>query len=136
MDGENGITAMVVDDDDADRCFLTRSFRRCEPNGLVKESATAATAMRELAAAEHPPEVAFIDLRLPDVPGVLLVTWMRQRRRFDSTVVVAVTGDIHTAHAARPSDAGADAVLLKPIDDDALAAVLHVVRCGRKRSDA
>ena len=79
----------------------------------------------ELARENHP-EIALIDIGLPEVDGYEVA---RRMRALGSRCpyLIALTGYGQPDDVKRARDAGFDAHLLKPIDPDALASVLNVI---------
>lgn len=113
----DGRTLLYVEDDDALRARLGAALRR---RGFdVRLAASGAEAAAALA--EDTPELALVDLRLPDTDGLTLV---RQLRAADpTTLVVVFTGYGSIPTALEAMQAGATWVLTKPADaDDVLAA--------------
>jgi CheY-like chemotaxis protein len=79
----------------------------------------------ELAQENHP-EIALIDIGLPEVDGYEVA---RRMRAFGPRCpyLIALTGYGQPDDVKRARDAGFDAHLLKPIDPDALASVLNAI---------
>lgn len=110
-------TLLLVDDDDVYRDRLAKALR---DRGLdVRTAASVEDARRD--ATEDPPELAVIDLRLPDGTGLEL---LRDLLALDpGTRVVMLTGWGSIATAVEAMRLGAHHYLPKPADaDDILAA--------------
>lgn len=116
-------TVLLVDDDEA---FRERMARALQSRGYaVRTAADYATAL-ELARGE-PPELAVIDLRLPDHSGLELV---RDLNQLDVGIrMVMLTGYGSIATAVDAVRLGALQYVTKPIDADEL--VLALVRAGQ-----
>jgi len=71
------------------------------------------------------PEVIFLDIRLPDMPGTEVCRRLRTLEALTGTTVIALTGatDDKTLEAVR--EAGFDRTLTKPVE---LSDVLEVLR--------
>ena len=110
-------TILVVDDDEPLRTRLARAFR---DRGFASLEAGSAEAALALAIASAP-DLAVVDLRLPDRSGLELVRDLRQHVPAIRIVVLTGYGSIATAlEAVR---LGAAHYLPKPADaDDVLAA--------------
>ena len=113
----DGRSILVVDDDAILRERLARAFRA---RGLAAR--VAGDRDEALATiAEGPPELAVVDLRMPEVSGLELVRELRDRAPGMRIVVLTGYGSIATAIEAMRL--GATHYLPKPADaDDVLAA--------------
>jgi len=74
------------------------------------------------AALELRPQVALLDLAMPDMNGYELAARLRQRFADDELMLVALTG--HGSKTASLKESGFQRYLLKPAEADALAALL------------
>jgi CheY-like chemotaxis protein len=81
-------------------------------------------------AARVAPDVALIDIGLPDLDGYEVARRIRARTGGESIVLVAVTGYGQNEDRRRALDAGFDAHVTKPVDPDRLA---EVIAAGRSR---
>lgn len=105
-------TLLVVDDDDAFRNRLVRAF--CDRGFDARGAATASAAIAESAA--DSPELAVVDLRMPDRSGLDVVRELKARDPTTNVVVLTGYGSIATAlEAVR---LGATHYLTKPADAD------------------
>ena len=77
--------------------------------------------------AESAPDVVFLDIGMPGIDGYETCRQMRRRPSDRATVIIAVTGWGQPQDKQRALDAGFDGHLTKPVEMEALAAVL----CGR-----
>jgi DNA-binding response OmpR family regulator len=75
-------------------------------------------------AREFLPDVAILDLGLPDLSGYDVAQLMRQDPVLQRVALIALTGWGQDEHKQRARDAGFDFHLTKPVDLDRLAAVL------------
>jgi PAS domain S-box-containing protein len=71
------------------------------------------------------PEVALLDLGLPEMDGYELARWLRANPRLRDVRLIAVTGYGQAADRARTASAGFDAHLVKPVALDTLLAVIE-----------
>jgi two-component system response regulator RegA len=107
---------LIVEDDDVLRSRLARAFRA---RGFeVREAADAASGLR--LAREDPPELALVDLRLPDGSGLDAVRSLRELDPGTSVVVLTGYGSIATALEA--IRLGATHYLTKPADVEEILA--------------
>ncbi len=113
---DDGRTLLLVDDDSALRKRLARAF--AERGFAVREADGVASALA--LAREESPELAVVDLRVPDGDGLDVV---RALRRIDpTTIVVVLTGYGSIATALEAVRLGATHYLTKPADVDELIA--------------
>jgi two-component system response regulator RegA len=118
---EAGRTLLLVDDDESLRKRLARAF--AERGYAVREADGVAPALR--LAREESPELAVVDLRVPDGDGLEVVRGLKQIDPTTNVVVLTGYGSIATAlEAVR---CGATHYLTKPADvDDLIAAFARV----------
>jgi PAS domain S-box-containing protein len=76
------------------------------------------------AADEYRPEVVVLDIGLPGMSGYEVARQLRQRPQFKTALLVAVTGYGQDEDRRRSGEAGFDHHLTKPVDPDALHALL------------
>jgi len=107
---------LIVDDDDVFRARLAKAMRARGYD--AREAADVATARREVDA--DSPEMAVVDLRLPDGSGLDVV---RVIKGLDpSTAIVVLTGYGSIATALEAVRLGAANYLTKPVDADRILA--------------
>jgi len=119
MSADERRTILVVDDDEVFRNRLVRAFAE---RGL--EARGAANAGEALAAATaESPELAVVDLRMPDRSGLEVVRALKDMDPATSVVVLTGYGSIATAlEAVR---LGAAHYLTKPADADEILRAFH-----------
>jgi PAS domain S-box-containing protein len=78
-----------------------------------------------LAAREHRPEVILLDIGLPGMDGYELASRLRQEECGRDTVLIALSGYGGDEALRRSQEAGIDHHLLKPVDFDALLALIN-----------
>ena len=89
----------------------------------------AANGQQALAAVDEGlPEIALIDIGLPDMDGYQLARLIRARPGGDRIVLVAVTGYGQPEDRRQSLDAGFDDHLLKPVKLEELTLVLERLR--------
>src|SRR5262249_26181549 len=60
------------------------------------------------------PFLVLLDLKLPYVMGLDVLTWMRQKKELKSTIVIVFSSSKEARDVARAYEAGANAYLVKP----------------------
>jgi signal transduction histidine kinase/ActR/RegA family two-component response regulator len=79
----------------------------------------------------HVPDVCLLDIGLPDMDGNALALRLRQLPQMASSVLVAITGYGQEADRARTATAGFSHHFVKPVDMQALLAVLGQLPVNR-----
>lgn len=124
------LSILVVDDDATVRETLVDYFAALGHS--ARGAATATEARRSLAA--HAPDVALIDLRLPDASDLRLLEVIRADDPEVGVIVLTGHGDVPTA--VRAMQRGAVDFLEKPVGLDSLtAAVDRAAESGRMRRE-
>jgi two-component system KDP operon response regulator KdpE len=106
---------LLVEDDPALRRALRTSLRSRDFE--VLEAATGEDAI--VVAADRRPNVALLDLGLPDLDGIDV---LRQLRGFSEVPVIVLTARDDQSEKVRSLDAGADDYVTKPFDTEELLA--------------
>jgi len=75
-------------------------------------------------ALERPPDVALIDIGLPDVDGYQVARRLKESLAGHDLFLVALTGYVEPADRARAAESGFDAHLGKPVDPSKLSTLL------------
>ena len=123
---------LIVDDDETIRETLSEFFAALEMP--VRAVSTASDGRRAIA--EHSPDVALIDLRLPDADGLTLLETIRADD--PEVAVIVLTGHGAVSTAVRAMQHGAVDFLEKPVDLEALQASVaraaEIVRMRREIS--
>lgn len=116
---------LVVDDDAAVRRVVRRTLQRADHE--VLEAADGDAAIRAQGAR---PDVAILDLGLPDTNGFDLMAELRHRD--PELPVIILTGAASEEDRVRGLVSGADDVVLKPFSGPELAARVHAVARRRQ----
>jgi DNA-binding LytR/AlgR family response regulator len=129
----NPLTAIIADDEPLMRANLREQLAIAWPElQIVAEAVDGDEAVA--LAAEHEPDIAFLDIRMPGRTGLDAALAISQAAG-DATRIVFVTA--YEQHALQAFEAGAVDYLLKPIDPTRLAqAVERIRRTVRQPSDA
>jgi CheY-like chemotaxis protein len=77
---------------------------------------------------EHPlPCLILLDLKLPHVPGLEVLSWIRQEAHLNTPVVI-LTSSQNDTDIAKAYDLGANAYLVKPSDTFKLAEIAKAIK--------
>jgi PAS domain S-box-containing protein len=82
-------------------------------------------------ARKHLPDLIFLDLHLPDLPGWEVLQQLQANEATRQIPVVVISADATARQIARLMDAGAYAYLTKPVDIDEFCRILHkTIECA------
>ncbi|WP_395695876.1 response regulator transcription factor [Nocardioides sp.] len=122
---------LVVEDDDAIRSAVVRGLR--DRGDAVATAATGLGGLEQVL--KEQPEVVLLDLGLPDIDGLTLISMIRAASQVPIIVITAQDDD---PTMVRALDSGADDYVVKPFGTDQVAARVRAVlrRGGRATSAA
>ena len=124
------VSLLVVDDDTTTRETLTDYF--ADIGWAIRVAATASEGRR--LAAEHSPDVALVDLRLPDADGLVLIEALLADDA--DLAIIVLTGHADVPTAVRAMRLGATDLVEKPVNLEVLrAAVERAAERGRLRRE-
>ena len=115
-------TILLVEDNEDDVFLMERALKEARVANPMMVVATGPEAMDYLAGAgkfsnreAYPmPAVVFLDLKLPFVYGHDVLAWIRQRREFESLIVIILTSSNEARDLSRCYALGANSYLVKP----------------------
>jgi two-component system cell cycle response regulator DivK len=120
-----GEQILVVEDNEKNMKLFRDVLRATGYRTL--EASTGGQAL--MLAAEHRPALVLMDIRLPDMDGVVALSRLRMDERTASIPVVAVTAQAMKGDRERFIEAGFDGYLSKPVDVDELLVTVEN-HCG------
>lgn len=118
-------TALVVDDDDLFRATAAELLREAIPGVHVVQEPDGAQAQATLLALK--PALLVLDIFLGGADGVQVCRDARNETRLSETRILAVTGNMDPAVKKRVMEAGADALLHKPLQLEKLKDTLSLL---------
>ena len=120
---------ILVADDNADASWaLAQLLRRA--GHRTRRAAGGAEALER--AFEQTPDVAVLDIGMPDIDGVEVARRLRAAPATRDIVLVALTGWSSASDRARALEAGFDALLSKPADLQALLGAIERATTARR----
>jgi CheY-like chemotaxis protein len=123
------IKVMLVEDNPEDIAFTRIMLRKNELDRhlVVAENGKGAIQALEVLAVDKSeiPDLILLDINLPDISGIDLLTRVKGDRRFAKIPVVMLTGSNVDDDIQRSYDLGASTYLVKPISKDALMLVVQ-----------
>ena len=124
MAAEETHSVLIVDDDEAFRFRLRRAFLSRGWEAACAGDRTEALAQTR----QQSPDLTLVDLRMPDVDGLDLVSELRAID--DSITIMVLTGYGSIATALTAVKRGANHYLSKPIDVDQIIAAFEELQRG------
>jgi CheY-like chemotaxis protein len=112
QDGAWMLRVLVVDDDHDCADSLSMLVRQW---GYDVQTAYNGSAALEMMGARQP-DVALVDLAMPQMDGCRMARRLRRQTRFNHTLLIAITGYADQAHRLLCDEAGFDHCLIKPIE--------------------
>ncbi len=121
------ISVMIIDDHEVVRRGIAEVVDRAEGLTVIAEAGSVGEAVRR--AELMNPEVALVDLRLPDGTGIDIITQLRERAPSVKPIVLTSFDDDDAL--AEALEAGAKAYLLKSVRGAEITEVIRAVAAGR-----
>jgi adenylate cyclase len=112
---------LIIDDDDANRLVLARHLQQLGHN--VETSSSSKKVFDLLASATF--DLIFLDLTMPEVDGLAILTQLKASERWRAIPVVMISGIHDEDSVIQCIEAGADDFLIKPINRVLLNARLN-----------
>jgi two-component system LytT family response regulator len=122
------VRAVIADDERPARAFLLSALRKREDVEVVGEAATGIEAVQLIE--RERPDVAFLDLQMPELDGLGVVR-MLDRRHLPRVVFVTA----YEEHAVKAFEVNAVDYLLKPVSPERLAEAMARLQERLDRSD-
>ncbi|HKT50807.1 MAG TPA: response regulator [Candidatus Angelobacter sp.] len=122
---------LVVDDNEQNRYVMLRSLRN--PDWIVEACATGVEALEKV---KTVPDLVILDMRLPDIPGYEVCRSIKQDPRTRDIPVLQVSAYVGEQGKAAAHAAGADRVLVHPLDPRVLNDVVSSLLAGRPGTTA
>lgn len=133
MDDSN-YTILLVEDDENDAMLVQMAFKKnniLNPIQWVKDGSEAVAYLDGEGAyadrKEHPfPEVLIVDLKMPRMSGLELLTWIRDHPEFRVIPTIIMTASKLEADIEKAYSLGANTYMVKPPSLDELAKMVKV----------
>lgn len=121
------LRVLIVDDSSAMRAFVRAAL---EEDGAVEvvESTSGFEALRILP--REPFDVVIVDVNMPDINGLELVSFMRKTPQHRTTPVIIISTEASSRDQERGIALGANAFLSKPFAPEELRALVARTRAG------
>ena len=122
------IRIMLVEDNPVDVAFTKKvlKFNRLDKDLVIAvDGEEAMNALKRLAMEEKLPNIILLDINLPDISGIELLTKIKKDMLFGHIPVIMLTGSNIDDDIQRSYDLGASTYLVKPISKDALLLIIQ-----------
>jgi CheY-like chemotaxis protein len=122
------VKIMLVEDNPDDVAFTKNILRFNKLDGdltIAADGREAVAALERLVQKGRPPDIILLDINLPDISGIDLLTKIKKDPRWRGIPVVMLTGSNIGDDIQRSYDLGAKTYLVKPISQDALMLVIQ-----------
>ncbi|MFB3766574.1 MAG: response regulator [Methanotrichaceae archaeon] len=122
------IRIMLVEDNPEDVAFTKRVLRYNKLDKdlvIAVDGKEAMNALELLAKVGNLPNIILLDINLPDISGIELLTKIKKDMRFNHIPIIMLTGSNIDDDIQRSYDLGASTYLVKPISKDALMLVVQ-----------
>ncbi len=119
----HSVRVVVVEDDENDRELLTRQLRKSGINDHVRFFADGKEALGFLSQLPPPAPfcdliAVFLDLKLPGMSGIQLLSAIRKTPRVQNTPVIVMTSSLNPKDFESCQDLGVAAYIPKPVTFD------------------
>jgi len=122
------IKIMLVEDNPVDVAFTKKVLRynRLDKDLVIAiDGKDAMSALKRMALEEKLPNIILLDINLPDISGIELLTKIKNDAHFGQIPIIMLTGSNIDDDIQRSYDLGASTYLVKPISKDALMLVIQ-----------
>ena len=123
----NKKVVLLVEDNADDEFFTRRGLQASELALDIHVARDGAEALDVLFNEKGPqlnPDLILLDLNMPKLDGIAVLTRLRQERRTRLTPVVMLTSSAQSDDVARAYEAGANCYLSKPLDTNRLLQIV------------
>lgn len=126
----SSLSFLVIDDNEFTRIVVTKVLGALGATG-VATAANGAEALAYMESAESPPDVLLVDLRMPGMSGLELLTRLSERGYGGAVILISGTDEETLAvvwELAKDRNVNVLGALAKPVDAQSLADLLTQVR--------
>lgn len=129
----NSYTILLVEDEPNDVFLFERAFRKLNLSGNLQVASDGEAAISYLTGEgeyadreRYPiPSLVLLDLKLPRISGLEILSWLRQQPGLKRLLVVVLSSSKETIDINRAYDLGANSYLVKPV---AFGTLVNIVK--------
>ncbi len=118
-----------VEDNSDDVMLMSLAFRKAGVDAKLEVASDGDKAIATLkeAARVAPPACVLLDIKLPSISGLEVLSWIRQQPQLKRLPVIMLTSSLLPDDINQAYDRGANSYLLKPPDLDSLIALARTI---------
>ena len=138
-------SVLYAEDDENDVFFMERAFSKLEGRNILQVVPNGRAAVDYLAGAgafsdrtKYPlPDVLLLDVKMPEMSGLEVLRWARERPAFQSLPIILFTSSMQRTDIEFSRTHRASAYLVKPSNSEHLAIVVKriLVACVERSPD-
>ena len=126
MTSQHPVTIIMVEDDEGHARLIERNIRRAGIHNVIRHFADGTSALDYIfnddgGPAKNGPALILLDLNLPDMSGVDILTLIKAEPKLKRTPVVVLTTTDDKVEIQRCYDAGCNVYITKPVNYEAFA---------------
>jgi CheY-like chemotaxis protein len=127
------LSILLVEDDANDVLLVQRAFQRTRGGVPILVTPNGVEAIKYLGGeppyndrATHPfPDIILLDLNMPKMGGLELLSWIRSQPNMKRLPVIVLTSSVQEADAMKAYEAGANSFVVKPNDFNQLVEAIR-----------
>lgn len=127
------LSILLVEDDANDVLLVKRAFQRTRGGLPIFVTPNGVEAIKYLSGEPpyrdrsiHPfPDLILLDLNMPKMGGLELLTWIRSQENMKRLPVIILTSSVQEADARKAYEAGANSFVVKPNDFNQLVEAIR-----------
>ena len=126
MTQEQPVSILMIEDDEGHARLIERNIRRAGIHNAIRHFADGTAALEYIfnhsdGPAQNGPALILLDLNLPDMSGIDILTRIKAEPRLKRTPVVVLTTTDDKVEIQRCYDAGCNVYITKPVNYESFA---------------
>ncbi|MFJ5488143.1 response regulator [Hansschlegelia beijingensis] len=122
------VVIVMIEDDQGHARLIEKNVRRAGVNNEIRHFADGTSALQFLQSAEttaNGPLLILLDLNLPDMTGIDILTILKHHDRLKRAPVIVLTTTDDKVEIQRCYDLGCNVYITKPVDYDTFATAIR-----------
>ncbi len=128
----NKLSALIIDDNPLNLELIAYLLKNNNYDVTTANNANEALTMLS----QDCPQIILLDLQLPDMDGVDLMRKLRADKKYQDTLIIAITAKARKTDQEKAIEAGCDAYIIKPIDVYTLPDVIMMHFYKKKKNNS
>ncbi|GLK54651.1 CheY-like chemotaxis protein [Methylopila capsulata] len=128
MNTQRPVTIVMIEDDGGHARLIEKNVRRAGVNNEIRHFADGTSALAFLQsqeAAANGPMLILLDLNLPDMTGIDILTVLKAHERLKRAPVIVLTTTDDKVEIQRCYDLGCNVYITKPVDYETFATAIR-----------